>query len=77
MRTKFSITKKSCNRTISQNNKKHLIISHLFQYKLYKSVIDDVILNVREAFLDEGVDEQVLQELKQVRYERLFNGVNL
>ena len=77
MRTKFSITKKSCNRTISQNNKKHFIISHLFQYKLYKSVIDDVILNVREAFLDEGVDEQVLQELKQVRYERLFNGVNL
>ena len=25
-----------------------------------------MISNVREAFLDEGVDEQVLQELKQV-----------
>jgi hypothetical protein len=25
-----------------------------------------VITNVREAFLDESVDEQVLQELKQV-----------
>lgn len=30
------------------------------------SVVEDVISNVREAFLDEGVDEQVLQELKQV-----------
>jgi hypothetical protein len=28
-------------------------------------VVEDVISNVREAFLDEGVDEQVLQELKQ------------
>jgi len=28
-------------------------------------VIDDVINGVRECFLDEGVDEQVLQELKQ------------
>lgn len=37
-----------------------------FQYKLYKSVIDDVVNNVREAFIDEGVDEQVLQDLKQV-----------
>ncbi|XP_033624113.1 transcription initiation factor IIA subunit 1-like isoform X1 [Asterias rubens] len=72
MRTKFSITKKSCNRTISQINKKHFIISHLFQYKLYKSVIDDVILNVREAFLDEGVDEQVLQELKQIWMNKLI-----
>uniref|UniRef100_A0A8C4N911 General transcription factor IIA, 1 n=1 Tax=Eptatretus burgeri TaxID=7764 RepID=A0A8C4N911_EPTBU len=34
--------------------------------KLYKSVIEDVISSVRDAFLDEGVDEQVLQELKQV-----------
>lgn len=29
--------------------------------------MDDVIQNVRETFLDEGADEQVLQELKQVR----------
>ncbi|XP_053408446.1 transcription initiation factor IIA subunit 1-like [Mercenaria mercenaria] len=34
--------------------------------KLYFSVVEDVISNVREAFLDEGVDEQVLQELKQL-----------
>lgn len=42
-----------------------------FQYKLYKSVIDDVVNNVREAFIDEGVDEQVLQDLKQVWYSIL------
>nr|CAB3251281.1 TFIIA-alpha and beta-like factor [Phallusia mammillata] len=33
--------------------------------KLYQTVIDDVINNIRESFLDDGVDEQVLQELKQ------------
>lgn len=38
----------------------------LSQPKLYKSVIDDVINEVRELFLDEGVDEQVLLELKTV-----------
>ncbi|OXB65628.1 hypothetical protein ASZ78_011513 [Callipepla squamata] len=32
--------------------------------KLYRSVIEDVINDVREVFLDEGVDEQVLMELK-------------
>jgi len=29
-------------------------------------VVLDVINGVREAFLDEGIDEQVLLELKQV-----------
>ena len=38
----------------------------MFLSSLYKTVVDDVITNVKEAFLDEGVDEQVLQELKQV-----------
>ena len=47
---------------IAQKNK-HF---YLFQRKVYYSVVEDVISNVREAFLDEGVDEQVLQELKQV-----------
>lgn len=28
--------------------------------------MDDVLAGVREAFLDEGVDEQVLQELRQM-----------
>lgn len=36
------------------------------QLRLYTTVIDDVISSVRDAFLDEGVDEQVLQELKQI-----------
>ncbi|XP_059481072.1 transcription initiation factor IIA subunit 1 [Neocloeon triangulifer] len=34
--------------------------------RLYQSVIDDVILNIKDTFLDEGVDEQVLTELKQM-----------
>ena len=33
---------------------------------MYNTVVEDVIANVREAFLDEGVDEQILQELKHV-----------
>lgn len=34
-------------------------------------MIDDVITGVRDAFLDEGVDEQVLQEMKQVWSNKL------
>ena len=43
-----------------------LLIYFIFtvQSKLYRSVIDDVITNVRDDFLDDGVDEQVLHELK-------------
>ncbi|XP_030355061.1 TFIIA-alpha and beta-like factor [Strigops habroptila] len=33
--------------------------------KLYKSVIEDVIEGVRELFAEEGLEEQVLQDLKQ------------
>ncbi|GAB0091599.1 transcription initiation factor IIA subunit 1 [Sergentomyia squamirostris] len=40
--------------------------------KLYNTVIDDVISGVRDAFLDEGVDEQVLQELKQIWTTKLL-----
>ncbi|XP_054718309.1 transcription initiation factor IIA subunit 1-like isoform X2 [Uloborus diversus] len=39
--------------------------------KLYYSVIEDVIASVREAFIDEGVDEQALTELKQVWERKL------
>lgn len=39
--------------------------------KLYYSVIEDVIANVRDAFIDEGVDEQALTELKQVWKKKL------
>lgn len=35
-------------------------------------MIDDVITGVRDAFLDEGVDEQVLQEMKQVWTNKLL-----
>uniref|UniRef100_S4RTC5 General transcription factor IIA, 1 n=1 Tax=Petromyzon marinus TaxID=7757 RepID=S4RTC5_PETMA len=41
------------------------------QPKLYRSVMEDVINNVREVFLDEGVEEQVLQELKQIWESKL------
>lgn len=40
--------------------------------KLYTTVIDDVIAGVRDSFLDEGVDEQVLQEMKQVWMNKLL-----
>lgn len=42
------------------------------QLKLYHAVIDDVIAGVRDSFLDEGVDEQVLQEMKQVWTNKLM-----
>ncbi|NXF03586.1 TF2AY factor, partial [Smithornis capensis] len=34
--------------------------------KLYKSIIEDVIEGVRELFAEEGVEEQVLNDLKQL-----------
>ncbi|XP_062293643.1 transcription initiation factor IIA subunit 1 isoform X2 [Scomber scombrus] len=42
--------------------------------KLYKSVIEDVISEVRELFLDEGVDEQVLLELKTLWENKLLQS---
>lgn len=45
------------------------------QPKLYRSVIEDVINDVREVFLDEGVDEQVLMELKTVSWNWRFWGL--
>lgn len=33
---------------------------------MYQAVIDEVIESVREAALEEAIDEQVLSELKQV-----------
>lgn len=39
--------------------------------KIYQTVIDEVLMNVREAFLDEGYDEQLLQELKQMWESKL------
>lgn len=47
-----------------QNGADWLLVS--LKPKLYRSVIEDVINDVREVFLDEGVDEQVLLELRTV-----------
>ncbi|XP_076046856.1 transcription factor IIA L [Oratosquilla oratoria] len=38
---------------------------------IYQGVIEDVIAGVREVFLDEGVDEQVLTDLKQTWESKL------
>lgn len=46
----------------------------MLQVKLYQSVIEDVIAGVRDSFLDEGVDEQVLQELKQIWEAKLASS---
>ena len=40
-------------------------------YNLYKSVIDEVIKNVRDAFMNEGHDEKVIFELKNAWEHRL------
>lgn len=40
--------------------------------KVYTSVIEDVISNVRDIFSDEGLDEQVLQELKMLWETKLM-----
>ncbi|KAM8846101.1 transcription initiation factor IIA subunit 1 isoform 1-T1 [Synchiropus picturatus] len=42
--------------------------------RIYKSVIEDVITEVRELFLDEGVDEQVLLELKTLWENKLLQS---
>ncbi|KAL2076588.1 hypothetical protein ACEWY4_027817 [Coilia grayii] len=42
--------------------------------KLYRSVIEDVISEVRELFLDEGVDEQVLMELRTLWENKLMQS---
>ena len=39
---------------------------YIKQRKIYQTVIDEVIQNVRDQFLDEGFDDQLLQELKSV-----------
>ncbi|XP_037274104.1 transcription factor IIA L isoform X3 [Rhipicephalus microplus] len=42
--------------------------------KLYRSVIEDVINGVKDVFLDEGVDEQALQELRQIWEKKLLES---
>jgi len=40
--------------------------------RIYQEVIEDVISGVRELFIEDGVDEQVLQELKQAWETKLL-----
>ena len=55
-----------------------MVLWFLFlQRKVYNTVVEDVIANVREAFLDEGVDESVLQELKHVSLCITHGALNL
>lgn len=49
-----------------------IILQYYFQLKVYHAVIEDVIASVRDAFLDDGVDEQVLQEMKQIWRSKLM-----
>ncbi|XP_026147129.1 transcription initiation factor IIA subunit 1-like [Carassius auratus] len=42
--------------------------------KVYRAVMEDVISEVRELFLDEGVDEQVLMELKTLWENKLMQS---
>ncbi|XP_058449973.1 transcription initiation factor IIA subunit 1 [Malaya genurostris] len=49
-----------------------MALSQTSVLKLYNTVIDDVVGGVRDAFLDEGVDEQVLQEMKHVWTNKLM-----
>lgn len=46
---------------------------YVAQPKFYKSVIDNVIDGVRDVFAEEGVDEQVLKELKRVCRIAIWN----
>lgn len=42
------------------------------QLRLYSIVMEDVISGIRETFLDDGVDEQVLQELRHLWETKLL-----
>ncbi|KAK0179873.1 hypothetical protein PV327_005584 [Microctonus hyperodae] len=48
-----------------------MALSQTSVLKLYKTVIEDVISGMKDSFLDEGVDEQVLLELKQIWESKL------
>lgn len=42
--------------------------------RIYQEVIDDVISGVRELFIEDGVDETVLQDLKHAWETKLMNS---
>jgi len=66
------------NHTHSQAAPKLLTFSvcQQLQAKLYLSIIDDVIESMRELFLDEGLEDRVLDDLKHVSYIVLLHLKN-
>ncbi|KAG2467479.1 STON1 protein, partial [Polypterus senegalus] len=44
------------------------------QPKLYRSIIEDVIESVHEIFVDEGIEEQVLKDLKQMWESKIMQS---
>jgi len=42
--------------------------------KLYQNVIEDVVSGIRDSFIDEGVDEHVLTELRMLWESKLMNS---
>lgn len=48
-----------------------MALSQTSVMKLYNTVVEDVIAGVRDCFLDDGVDEQVLQELRHLWKSKL------
>jgi hypothetical protein len=53
-------------------NNNYYYYSFFFQKRLYQSVIDDVILNIKDTFIDEGVDEQVFTIFPILKWRLFF-----
>ncbi|XP_071440477.1 transcription initiation factor IIA subunit 1 [Hetaerina americana] len=51
-----------------------MALSQTTVLKVYRSVMEDVIAGVRELFLDDGVDEQVLIELRHIWENKLLSS---
>ncbi|XP_067844550.1 stonin-1-like [Heptranchias perlo] len=52
----------------------HLKARYHYQPRLYKSVIEDVINNVQDFFLEEGIDDHILKDLKQLWESKLLQS---
>merc|ERR1711997_681084 len=60
-------------KTVMSGQSTHVPGKYLQQttIQLYDSVIEEVLKNVRDAFYDEGLDDQVIHELRDMWKERL------
>ncbi|XP_078086779.1 stonin-1-like [Mustelus asterias] len=61
-------------RDIQPEKRIHLKARYHYQPRLYKSVIEDVINNVNDFFLEEGIDDHVLKDLKQLWESKLLQS---